>query len=63
MKKILSVVTIGVIYVLFLFSFSYLDSIRFIDKTLSLFGIKEVTEQSTDFNALTAADPIPEPPF
>jgi len=63
MKKIFPVVTIGVIYVLFLFSFSFFDSMRFIDKTLSLLGIKAATEQSTHFNALTGADPCPEPPF
>jgi len=63
MKKILSVVTIGVVYVLFLFSFSFLDSIRFIDKTLSFLGLKNATTQSIDFSAPTGSDPVPEPPI
>jgi hypothetical protein len=63
MKKILSVITLGVVYVLFVFSFSFFDSINFIEKMLVKFGLKgDITETIGD-HASPCSDPLPDPPI
>ena len=62
MKKLFSVVAAMAVYVLFLFSFSFFDNIRFIDRTLFLLKLKHITKTTSHLN-IKGSDPMPDPPF
>ena len=62
MKPLLRVLTVGIIYIVFLFSFSFLDSIKFIDNFLSALGINDGGIQGEKIE-ITTMDPVPDPPY
>jgi len=62
MKPLLRVLTVGIIYIVFLFSFSFLDSIKFIDNFLAALGIKHTVIQGERIET-TVSEPLPDPPF
>ena len=62
MKKLFSVAAAMAVYVLFLFSFSFFDNARFIDRTLFLLKLKHVAKTTNHLN-IKGHDPMPYPPF
>ena len=62
MKKLFSVAAAMAVYVLFLFSFSFFDNIRFIDRTLFLLKLKHITKTTSHLN-IKGSDPMPPPPY
>ncbi len=62
MKKLISVAAAMAVYVLFLFSFSFFDNARFIDRTLFLLKLKHVAKTTSHLN-IKGTDPCPYPPF
>ena len=61
MKKIHSLIVTGLLYVLFIFGFSYFDNIGLIENILYRFGFKSKTVEIDVNKAM--ADPVPNPPF
>jgi len=61
MRKLFSVAAAMAVYVLFLFSFSFFDNARFIDRTLFLLKLKHVAKTTSSLN-IKGIDPMPPPP-
>ena len=62
-KKILSIITVGALYIFFVFSFSFVDIIQIVEKILTEIGLKDGPSPTVDVYYNTGADPIPDPPF
>lgn len=63
MKKLRSLITVGAVYILFIFGFSFFDSFSMINKFLIEVGLIDANTEVTQPYFLTDMDPIPEPPF
>ena len=61
MRKFRLFSAIIVVYLFFFISFSFLDSLGFIYKSLSFLGLKNATTQTSDVK-IYQTDPMPPPP-
>lgn len=61
MRKFRLISAILVVYLFFFISFSFLDSLGFIYKSLSFLGLKNATTQTSDVK-IYHNDPVPDPP-
>ena len=62
MKKMRYLAAVLGLYLFFFVNFSFFDSLGFLNKALTIFGFKSITQQ-TSFHKVTGSDdPIPDPP-
>lgn len=63
MKKLRSFIGVGIIYIVFIFGFTFFDSIRFINKFLVQVGLYSGSTETVTPYIPTDMDPCPPPPF
>lgn len=63
MDKVRKLISVGAVYLLFIFGFTFFDSLNLINKFLMEVGLRSVdTEAVVDYFSPTQ-DPVPPPPF
>ena len=63
MKKISTVAVTGLLYLFFVYSFSFFDSIGFFENLLYKLGLKGTVTETVEFGGHDYASPLPDPPY